>query len=363
MSDQKVSRAAHNRVVFLDYLRVLSCYSVILIHSTEFYYIGQDGKSVVRSKDTSLWVSLINSFVRSSVPIFVMISAYLMLPLNVPADVFFKRRFIRVVVPLLVWLLFYAVLPYALGQIGAGELMDNLRLFPICFAPSAAHLWYVYMIVGIYMFMPVLSPWLSQTTRRGEEAFLAVWLLTTFWHYISVFYPNGMLGAAFWNEFHMLHNFSGYIGYIVLGHYIRTHIHWSRLKSLIIGTPLFLIGYVITASVFYYNHWHTDDIYALEVPWRYCTFNIAMMAFGVMVICKCINWPTGALYRLVQGISRLSYGVYLMHICFLPHIHAVVSKMLPVPWSIFLVAVSTFAVSTLVTAILYLLPFSQYVLG
>ena len=69
------------RIVFLDYLRVIACFMVIMVHSCEFFFI--DGDSIgIRSVSDGFWVSVIDSAFRSSVPLFVMASSYLLLPLT-----------------------------------------------------------------------------------------------------------------------------------------------------------------------------------------------------------------------------------------------------------------------------------------
>ena len=48
------------RIVFLDYLRVIACFMVIMVHSCEFFFI--DGDSIgIRSVSDGFWVSVIDS--------------------------------------------------------------------------------------------------------------------------------------------------------------------------------------------------------------------------------------------------------------------------------------------------------------
>ena len=64
------------RIVFLDYLRVIACFMVIMVHSCEFFFI--DGDSIgIRSVSDGFWVSAIDSAFRSSVPLFVMASGFI----------------------------------------------------------------------------------------------------------------------------------------------------------------------------------------------------------------------------------------------------------------------------------------------
>ena len=102
------------RIVFLDYMRVIACFMVIMVHSCEFFFI--DGDNIgIRNLNDGFWVSLIDSAFRCSVPLFVMISAFLLVPLKENAALFFKRRLTRVVIPFAVWSLLYAALPYLWG--------------------------------------------------------------------------------------------------------------------------------------------------------------------------------------------------------------------------------------------------------
>lgn len=69
-----------DRNLSLDLLRVIACYLVIQQHASEFYYIG-DGLSVVTG-DNTFWIGIITSLCRTSVPLFVMLSGFLLLPMQ-----------------------------------------------------------------------------------------------------------------------------------------------------------------------------------------------------------------------------------------------------------------------------------------
>ena len=97
-------------IVFLDYLRVIACFMVILVHVTEFYYAQPDGV-IIATEGDRLWVTLVNSICRPAVPLFVMASSFLLLPLPYTPSVFFRKRFVRVLVPFIFWLVMYAVIP------------------------------------------------------------------------------------------------------------------------------------------------------------------------------------------------------------------------------------------------------------
>ena len=167
----------NNRVVFLDWLRVIACLMVMVVHSSECMYSNDYSFSF--PSELGRWsVCLINGFVRPAVPLFLIASAYLLIPLHTDTKTFFRKRFVRVVIPFVVWLSMYAVLPGFWGEFTTEEVRSNLADIFINFIPRASHLWFVYMLLGIYLIMPVISPWLERVSRREEEVFLGIWLFT-----------------------------------------------------------------------------------------------------------------------------------------------------------------------------------------
>ena len=87
------------RIVFLDYLRAIACFMVILVHVCEAFYFNLDGISFSSNADR-WWISFIDSSLRPCVPLFIMASAYLLVPLKDSTPVFFKRRFTVCAFPL-----------------------------------------------------------------------------------------------------------------------------------------------------------------------------------------------------------------------------------------------------------------------
>ena len=159
------------RIVFLDYLRAIACFMVILVHVCEAFYFNLDGISFSSNADR-WWISFIDSSLRPCVPLFIMASAYLLVPLKDSTPVFFKRRFTRVCIPFIVWGLLYAFLPLLWGGHGWDGAKTHLLTFLYNFPSNAIHLWFVYMLIGVYFFMPILSPWLKQVGRKEELFFL-----------------------------------------------------------------------------------------------------------------------------------------------------------------------------------------------
>lgn len=313
-----------NRIVFLDWLRAIACLMVIVIHSVEPFYLDSAGTFIATATD-GIWCAILDSPFRSAVPLFVLASSYLLFPLRQPASVFFRRRTQRVLVPLIVWVVVYAL---------AFDPTDCLYAkLPFNFTASAGHLWFVFMLMGVYLAMWLLSPWIERCSRREEKWFLRIWgftLVIPFIRQLSV-YLNGswaVWGEASWNEFGMFYYVSGFIGYVVLGHYLRTYVPKLPLwKVLAWSIPLLLIGYAVNAFGFLYampDDFPVRDSIRLavnmETAWRFCSLGVAVMTVGYFMLIRMIT-SDGMLYRkIILPISKCSYGAYLLHIIVLIHV-------------------------------------------
>ena len=73
------------RVVFIDYLRVVACFLVMMVHVTENFYIMdyEAGENMVRIADDAnrFWIAFWNGgLARTCVPLFMIASAFLLVP-------------------------------------------------------------------------------------------------------------------------------------------------------------------------------------------------------------------------------------------------------------------------------------------
>ena len=115
----------------------------------------------------------------------------------------------------------------------------------------------------------------------------------------------------------MLWYCSGYLGYLVMAHYIRVHLDWSRRRRAITGALCFLAGSAFTGWAF----WHAGtpgiliETPKLEWAWEFCMPNVVIAAFGAFLLFSCIERKESPAF--ISGLSRLTFGMYLMHMFFL----------------------------------------------
>lgn len=350
-----------NRNFGLDLLRVIACYMVLQIHAGEFYYISPQG--TVSHTTDAWWVGWYNSLFRVCVPLFVMLSGFFLFPVT-DTRAFFKKRFTRVAIPFVIWCVLYAVYQYCIGAATLQKALENILHIPVNYGTDIGHLWYVYMLLGIYLFAPLISAWVQTATKGNMQLYLGLWAVAMSLPYIHLLFP-AVLGECYWNKTPLLYYFSGFLGYVILANYIKRFYMQPQPGQYIIAMLLIITGYAITAGGFIYLLPKKDVVEELELTWAFESINVAMMTAGIFLLFKNITVDkTSWAVKLVNDMSAKSYGIYLAHIMVLDTLYPYIniqfnSAAIKVP----LIAVAAFIGTYLVVKCLSYLPKSKLLIG
>ena len=332
----------NNRQIWIDWLRVAACFMVFVVHSTEPFYLGGDGALILNETD-AFWSSFFDTLVRSCVPLFIIASSYLQFPTKYPAGEFFKRRTVRVLIPFVIWTIVYACV--------WGEPVENFKNLLLNFNYAAGHLWFVYMLIGVYLLMPILSPWAEKVEKKELQIYLGIWLFTTLIPIIRdlasggetlvIYGPSGLprqalfplWGEASWNTYGVFYYMSGFIGYLLMGLYFRKFVgELSWAKTLLIAIPSYLIGHAIAFGGFLRRVYETvgtslngsfpaeglvEKAVWWETTWCNDTIGVALMAIAWILIFKKIRSSGWFYQNVLLPVSKASYGMYLMHLLIL----------------------------------------------
>ena len=353
------------RVVFLDWMRPLACFMVMAIHSAEPFYLGGEAPNIthIASKVDMFWITVTECLCRVCVPLFVMASSYLLFPVKRPTGEFFRRRLMRVGVPFVVWSVAYV---WSAGG-------DWGRMF-FNFPDEGGHLWFVPMLLGLYILMPLLSPWAEKVTARELKGWLVLWLVTTTFPFLrsvwEALYGIPSFGAVPylygecpWNMFGTFHYVSGFIGYMLLGLWFRkfaAKLNWAR--TITRALPLWIAGVAIIGLPFFF---YTDKFpfsapYAhavkMEMSIEYCSLGVALATIAAFMVVRKLD-VGGMLYeRIVRPISEASYGMYLVHMFILAPVSALLIPRLSTSFAILATAAISFAASAVAALVLRRLP-------
>ena len=328
------------RTVFIDYLRVMACFLVMATHSCEPFYLGGEG-SLILTRSDAVWVAVLNSLPRACVALFVFASAYLQFPLHYTTGDFFRKRALRILPPFLIWTLVYALV--------WGEPVQNLKDLMLNFNYAAGHLWFVYMLLGLYLIMPLLSPWAEKVGKRELQVYLAIWLFTTLIPLIRqwvggaapvIYGPSGipnaakypLWGEASWNTYGVFYYLTGFVGYLLLALYFRKFVgklSWG--KTLGIALPAFFVGFAICCGGFLSRVWaDSHGIFPIEGPvglaalwegpWLNDTLGVALMTVAWVLLFRKIEGGGRFFDKVVLPVSNVSYGMYLSHLLLLVYV-------------------------------------------
>lgn len=364
---------------WVDLLRIIACFLVVFSHCCDPFVAQFDNDRT--SFLTGVWMG---SLVRSCVPLFVMMTGVLLFPIRINLGDFYKKRIGRILIPLVFWsialpLLFFLYLNFINPDTPnpaipadtrtLSDMWNKMYTFIFNFNFDTTPLWYLYMLIGLYLAMPVFSTWMEQAPAKDIRKILYVWGISLLVPYIQMAAPvlgytgnygnMGIWGVCDWNPYGSFYYFSGFIGYIVLARYlVKYPLTWSWNKTWAICLPLFIIGYLITAGGFILTQKYYPGSYAnLEIIWYFSGINVFMMTFPVFVIVQKMNVASSPFLSRVAGAT---FGIYLSHFVFVQIGYDLFhTSSLPIFVRMLLTACSAFAVSYLLTKALAHFPLTR----
>ena len=162
------------RMAELDLLRCLAILMVVTLHAAA--PLLSDPSLL----GTPAWYFclLLDPFSRTGVPLFFMLSGFLILRDSRTLQVgpFYRRRLPRLVVPLVLWNLIYALAdswgthrPFSLLEY-LGSLLDRGCYY---------HIWFIYLLVGLYLLAPFLKRIVDHASGREVLVLIGIILLPT----------------------------------------------------------------------------------------------------------------------------------------------------------------------------------------
>ncbi len=328
---------------WIDLLKTIAAFAVVILHVTV--------SILYNFADQENWqaANFYNSLVRFCVPVFVMISGVLLLKKNEEITVFLRKRFSRLLFPFIFWSLVYLLL-----KINYDSSFKEIISFSIKAIKSGTefHLWYIYMLIGLYLFIPILSKFTVNATKKEMIYFLSIWFFII------------LISLPVFNKFYTridFRYFSGYIGYLVLGTFLHRFVD---KKPRWMGFLLFFLSVGFTIFITYYLSAKTNTFNGRF--YDFLGLNVVFACIGMFLIFKEVSTENKIFKQIVETISKYSYGIYLSHIFVLMVVSKIgLSYLLFNPWlSIPFIAISVFVLSWFLTFILSKIPVvGKYISG
>ena len=325
--------AVRPHIVWLDVLRLIAILLVIAVHCTDPFNASPESRA---DPEFNFWGSVYGSALRACVPLFVMMTGFLLLPVKQTMPAFYRKRIPRVFFPFLIWSVLFDLAPWFIQAVGGsaelvtrffpwepnpsaslGDALQTIAMIPLTFTVYATPMWYIYALIGLYLYLPIFSAWVERASRREKRFFLLLWFVSLFIPYLTEFVSRYHFGTCSWNAFGTFYYFAGFNGYLLLGHYLGKGNNWSLGKTLSVAVPLFLVGYFITLVGF--RHMTSDPNVSeegMELFFTYCSPNVALMAIAVFLLVQKVNVTSLSIRRALANLTRCGFGLYCVHYFF-----------------------------------------------
>ncbi len=288
----------------IDLLRIILIVLVIIVHISNLYLVRFTKISL--SKYT---ISLFfNSFSRICVPLFFMISGALLINEKYDKKKYFTR-IIKFIIILIIWSIIYSIL---------NETVELKTFFLSLFNARSTqrHLWFMYVIIGLYIALPFIQNMCKNMTKELENLFIILWSIFSGLAVIyeplinhianievNVEYPIPIIQATY------------YLGYFILGHILYKRIENNEIniknRSLIL---IYILSSLITFSFTLYSSIKLNYHYESMLWYKSIFTIIASTSIFLLVLNKNYNIKNE---KIIKYFSSLTFGIYLIHMIFL----------------------------------------------
>ena len=346
-----VNCTTNKRIYYIDVLRVLACLLVILIHASAMYVLNNFGSF-------NYWIgNIINSFSRVSVPIFVMISGALILDNNYNFTV---KKIIKHIRKLIIFFAFWSLLYCILFRIIIPIFIncENINIVIIIgdLIKGHYHLWFIYMIIGLYLISPLLRLWVTKDNKKYVEYFIILSLIFNF--LIPQIITIGSIYSDLFSHLNDLVEYlnikyvCGYTTYFVLGWYINNFEIKNKKGIYYLGIICLMLTMIVS---FMLSSYSGKPIYI----YGYLTTNIFFQTLATYIFIKYkFKNKKYDKKNFLISISNNSMGIYAIHAAFV----YIINKLLD-NWNIYnalmripIVFIMTFIISYVLTCLLKKIP-------
>ena len=332
-----------------DLIRVVAIFLVVVIHVS-----GQLTNAWGEiPKDQWIIADIYGGIARMSVPLFFMISGYLLLPRSESLGVFYSKRMIKILIPFIAWSLIY--LGWYCGS-HVNTCTPGFAWDLLLTQGTYYHLWFLYSIMGIYLILPVLRLMIRPNTDKR-----VLWYLIGLW---LIFQPVLAIAHKFWDFSIKLSAplATGFVCFFVLG-YLLGEITLSGTKIavsavvLVISTSITIIGtYLLTRNAAQFDGFFYDFV----------SLNVIFASAAAFLLIRWISeaklFTSPTVFVVTRTLATSAFGIYLIHILFIevlsswiPFLH--INSFMGNPiWSVPFTSIVVFLLSFLTVRLIQKIP-------
>ncbi len=296
-----VPQTKANSIQYINKLRVLAIYMVVTAHVAMWQTMATE--SFTFNWWLGCWLFYLAHL---SIPVFVMISGALLLDdsRRESAAQFYRRRMIRVGIPLVVWTCVYLVVRVVMDH---EELSVGRAVTLILTGDPYYHLWFLYMIAGLYLITPPLRTFVRCSSPAERILVIVIGLILA-----NAYFQTDVL---LWNNQRSIFTmFIPYISFYLCGYELRLiDPRKVSLKYLVLAV-LISAGYLAAFSgVFMETAGGVGTRYLFDFfspPVIFISIGIFWAAYLRDLTAKPLE---GRRRTALEWISSTTMGVYVLH--------------------------------------------------
>lgn len=340
----------NSRILYFDILRIIACFAVIMLNLTSKWFN-------ILSLNTQSWMVLnvYNGLAHVAVPVFVMISGALFLnpEKQIGLPVLLKKNVLRIAIAFIFWSGLYSVIDRLQGV--------RVRDVAFGFISGHDHLWFLYMIAGLYLVTPLLRK--LTESEKLTKYFLLLWFL------FSVLLTTAEAGVSYFKSYfpHWIdviqeaanvNLVTGYVGYFVLGNFLHRRESSKKERGIV-----YALGMLGAASTVLFTYLYSVRTGALDMSfYNNISLGVMLESTAIFVFFKyhAPQQKDNAFQKLITAVAICSFGIYLVHMLIIQIVPTVLPFELNVrPLAVFIpiYAVAVFLLSFLIAFILKKIPF------
>lgn len=333
-----------NEIRYLTALRVFACFAVVVLHTTMNFVT-----KIQNTHGVSWWIgNVVDSSVRWCIPAFVLISGALLLdPAKVESTrIFFTKRANRLIIPLIFWSIFYFVARAFLDPRG---FTVNIIIHDLIYGIPFHHLWYLYMILGIFLFTPALRAYVKCSGSTDRLITLVTIFVISAIYSLFIGLPKIIIAL-----------FLPYLGYFIAGYHLR-FMAPTKISNKYLVIAIF-VAITITAlgTGLLVDKLGKDKGFLL---YDYLSPMVMIAAIAIFILFKrmeSIFRTNKRIYTIMDKLSPATLGIYLIHPIIIIGLYKLggIGTILSFPLiSIPAISILTFLISSLLILIVIKIPY------
>lgn len=301
---------ADKRLVHYDLVRVIAIFAVIVVHTSGTLYR-------VTAPITSFDWQVSNIYSTSgkfSICIFMMVSGMLFLnpKKSITVKALYRKNILRIVSAFIFWSVAYALFGLWVKVQMNGFSDGYMHSFFIDVVNGNYHMWFCYMIIGIYMIVPFLR--LISSNENLMKYYLILSIIFVSIIPVMQQLPDAVSGPITIVVSQLRLNFVlGWVGIFILGYYL-SYCNITKKGEVIIyilGILSLIFTIILNSILSLSNNQNYEGLYELT------NINILLTAVAVFIYFRLhvsrVDFSERS-KKFILLLSECSFGVYFVHV-------------------------------------------------